>query len=74
MSTPTLACNEKERLIHEILEAHKQIASFQIQKIESVVAGRTETDALLLSELRKAREMRRLLMEQLREHIEEHRC
>jgi hypothetical protein len=73
MSTPTLACDEKERLIHEILEAHKQIASFQIQKIESVVAGRTETENLL-TELKKARETRRVLMEQLREHIEEHRC
>jgi hypothetical protein len=74
IASPKLACGEKARLINDILEAHKRIASIQIQKIETVVSSSGEVDPRLQAELKKARDSRRVLMDELRQHIEEHRC
>ena len=68
------ACTEKTRLINDVLEAHKTIASIQIQRMEAVVSASGDADPRLQVELKKARDSRRSLMEELRQHIEEHRC
>jgi len=68
------ACMEKARLITDVLEAHKRIASIQIQRMEAVVSASGEADPRLYMELKRARDSRRSLMEELRQHIEEHRC
>jgi hypothetical protein len=72
--TPSPACAEKARLIHDVLEAHKTIASIQIQRMEAVVSASGEADPRLYVELKRARDSRRSLMEELRQHIEQHRC
>ena len=74
MSTPNSACKEKARLINDVLEAHKRIASIQIERMEAVVAASGETDPRLYLQLKSARDSRRSLMEELRQHIEAHRC
>jgi len=67
-------CLQKTRLIAEILQAHKRIASIQIAKTEAVVTGNVDGDATLETALTQARDLRRLLMDQLTRHIEDHLC
>jgi hypothetical protein len=74
ISSSNPSCVEKARLINNVLEAHKTIASIQIQRMEAVVSASGEADPRLHVELKRARDSRRSLMEELRQHIEEHRC
>lgn len=61
-------------MINDVLEAHKRIASIQIARMEAVVAASGEADSRLHGELKQARDSRRSLMGELRQHIEVHRC
>ena len=67
-------CSEKARVINEILEVHRRISSIQVQKIEALVAGDAIAEAPLHRELNEARELRGILMDELKRHIETHRC
>jgi hypothetical protein len=66
-------CSQKSRLIDEIFQAHKRIASIQIAMTEAVVTGK-DGDAMLETALNQARAMRCLLVDQLTQHIEDHQC
>ena len=72
--SPIHACTEKARLINDVLEAHKRIASIQFERMEAVVSTSGESDQRLQVELQKARDSRRSLMEELKQHVEAHRC
>ena len=68
-----IACSAKNRMLAELRDISRGIAFIEQQELELVLAGRSPDNELNLR-LNNARELRRLVMCRLRDHVVDHDC
>jgi hypothetical protein len=67
-----IVCKQKQELLRLIKEVSKEKAQLQKGELDAILAGSSTTSIELRME--NAREMRKLLMERLKNHMAEHGC
>ena len=65
-------CKQKQDLLDQLHRVSKRKADLQKAELEAVLSGSQDRDVDL--QIENAREMRKLLMDRLRNHIAEHGC
>jgi hypothetical protein len=71
MANP-IACKQKRELLEQLKQIGTEMATLQQEELDALLAGNIPADSDLRME--NAREMRKLLIERLRNHITEHGC
>lgn len=66
-----IACKVKQELMEQVKRLGREMAAVQMKEVEALVNG-VPFDAEL--HLENAKDLRKLLMERLRNHIAEHGC
>lgn len=67
-----ITCQQKQELLAQINRVSKEKASLQKEELEATLSGQTATEIALRMD--NAREMRKVLMERLKNHIAIHGC
>jgi hypothetical protein len=74
LSREVRPCREKQSLTDQVNKAISLIVSIHTEELESVLGGDYTTGESIQHRLLQARELKALLIRELRDHVEEHGC